>query len=719
MVRLVALLSRPLWQHGIAALALLALAGVAYGPIAMPGRAPASIYSDVIAVHLGLKQTAFESWQREGRLPFWQDHQFAGGPALTNPQALYLHPLHAAFLFLPPAAALGLTLLLQLWAAGLGCYALARALGLSWLSSFFAGSVGVLAFKGTLGVEAGWLVPLATMALVPYWIVGLMRLSEEPGLARALQLAAFAAVGLDGGNPQPLYYACLLFVPYAIYLEVSSPPRDLGRVARRAGFIVLGLGLGLACNAYLWWPVFAERALMARSGAGADYTFFLSGHGLGIAQLSSLISPDGLGTIEQEPWEETAYFGWLPFGLALIGAVSSRARSAQRYLAYAFAATLVLSVDSPILRAVHAFVPGYAAFRLPARILFLTVYLGAALSGAGLARVALVLRARPRLTNGVLSAVFAIVIAEGVYLARTHITVAPLEQLLPDANHPLRSMHDDGMRTAVGGRGTFNYGWAQALHLHLVNGYDPYNYVHYRRFFSLICDGTTATASPGNWVDLPRLARPDLLDQLAVRTLLMPAIISAPGFELRAEYPAVRNFVMYRGMQSAPLYVYENRNAQPLARFARQVVALPSLAAVESALASTRVVDTAYVVADSASTGAAAASGGPAPEVRVERQSPGAMTLRVSTGTRRLLVVAAPYHPGWQIEIDGRSTAPVQADLALLGVWTPAGARRVHLHFEPPGFQPGVLVSIAALALLLGAGAFCFGRARLRVRVHA
>jgi hypothetical protein len=333
------------------------------------------------------------------------------------------------------------------------------------------------------------------------------------------------------------------------------------------------------------------------------------------------------------------------------------------------------------------------------------------LAGAGLARIALLFRARPSAQYVLLTAAFASVIAEGVYLARTHITVAPLAQLSPDANHPLRSLHDDATRTAVAGRGTLNYGWAQALQLHLVNGYDPYNYLHYRRFFSLICDGSAAGVGPGNWIDLPRLARPDLLDQLAVRTLLTPAKISIPGFDLRAEYTGVRNFVMYHGMQSAPLYVYENRNAQPLARFAHRIIALPSLAAVESALASTRVVDTAYVVGESADTGAAAASGGPPPEARVDRQSPGSMTLRVSTTLRRMLVIAVPYHPGWQIEVDGRPAAPVQVDLALLGVWTPAGSQRVHLHFEPPGFERGVAVSIAALLLLLTASALCFARA--------
>jgi hypothetical protein len=638
--------------HLAAALLLIGLTGLVHAPLVSLARAPYSPFSDVLAEHLALKHVAHE----HGSFTLWRTDQFSGAPALTNPQALFLHPLHGAFWFLQPEAAVGPSFLLAFWLAALGCYALARTLGAGWLAGLFSGTAGLSALKLILAAHAGWLAPLATLATVPWLIAGLLRCAERPDATRTLQLAWISLLAFAGGSPQLLYYVGLLFVPFAAM-----------RGGRAFGLSAGALAAGLLCNAYLWLPIASDWPWLGRTQASGDYASFLSGHALGWNTLRSLLLP---GLEGPEPWEAEAYFGWLPLGLAVLGAARSPARSAHRYAAFACAASLVLSLDTPLTHAAYAALPGYASFRLPGRMLFLTTFLGVALAGAGLQRW---LGAHPRMRACALAGIAALCL-EGNLRSAASLTTVPVAELLPDPTHPLRGTRLRP-RAAVVGRRTLNYGWSAALDLRLINGYDPYNYAHAKRLLGLIA-GDPAPR-PSNWFDLKQIARPDLLDELAVRYLIASAPLSLPQLRLVSHHDGVRNFVFYRGMQSQPLYLYENLGARPYARFA----------------------------------------GPPDPSARVqlERASPGSLALRAEVAQRALLVVAETFHPGWRVRIDGRSATPLQVNQALLGTWIEPGAHRVELRFVPLHFELGLGLSALGLASLLGLSGWqltAAGRAR-------
>ena len=663
----------------IASATLCALALIVYAPLLLPDRAPYSPVSDILAEHLALKQVGYESWSKHHTWPLWREDQFAGAPALTNPQALFLHPLHIAFWFVSPLAALGPTLVLQFLTAALGCYVLARSLGASRFGAVFSGAAGLVSYKSILAAHAGWLAPLATLAVLPLWIAGLVRLCERSSSARAWQLCAISAVACGGGSPQLLYYAGLLCVPFLI-------------ASRRLPLCAACVALGAACHSYLWLTVLGDWPLLTRGQAG-DYAYFLSGHGLDWADLGSLLSPQ-LSAASQEAWERSAYFGALPLALALWAGLSAPARSRQTYAAAALLISAALSLDSPVLRVLHAYFPLYASFRLPGRMLFVTSCLGIALAGCGFDRALAQLRARlPRAAAAIAAALVLMVIIEGMSHVQTYLSTAPASALLPDASHPARALERAPL--AIAGRGALNYGWSKALERQLINGYDPYQYAHYRRYMALLQRGALNTTAD-NWIDVSSLARPDLLDELGVRHVLASQAIPLPQLRLRSSASAVRNFVFYEGMTQQPLYVHENTTARPFARFASAAIGVSSAREVEQRMLAEPLHGQAYLPepVDSYTPDAHAS-------VRIEHHAPGALLLSTESRMRQLLVISQSYHPGWRVRVDGRASQALQVNMALLGTWVESGQHTVELRFEPPYFKLGVTASGVALALLL------------------
>ncbi|MHB1861673.1 MAG: hypothetical protein ACYCVL_01780 [Gemmatimonadaceae bacterium] len=72
------------------------------------------------------------------------------------------------------------------------------------------------------------------------------------------------------------------------------------------------------------------------------------------------------------------------------------------------------------------------------------------------------------------------------------------------------------------------------------------------------------------------------------------------------------------------------------------------------------------------------------------------------------LVVSENYYPGWHATVDGKPDASIgRADVSLIGVALPAGARHVELTFDDAAYDTGKTVTLIALAialLLTGAG---------------
>ena len=65
------------------------------------------------------------------------------------------------------------------------------------------------------------------------------------------------------------------------------------------------------------------------------------------------------------------------------------------------------------------------------------------------------------------------------------------------------------------------------------------------------------------------------------------------------------------------------------------------------------------------------------------------------------LVVSESFYPGWQATVDGQPAKVERANLALMAVALPAGARTVELTFDSPPYHQGKTLTLIALATAL------------------
>jgi uncharacterized membrane protein YfhO len=100
----------------------------------------------------------------------------------------------------------------------------------------------------------------------------------------------------------------------------------------------------------------------------------------------------------------------------------------------------------------------------------------------------------------------------------------------------------------------------------------------------------------------------------------------------------------------------------------------------------------------------------------VTAYKPGAATIELDgpAPAGSALVVSENYYPGWRATVDGRPATVGRADVSLIGVELPAGARRVELAFENGPYKTGRAVTwvAVAVALLLWIGGVLVSRRR-------
>ncbi|MBP7148131.1 MAG: hypothetical protein KBD01_11335 [Acidobacteria bacterium] len=725
-------------ELGLALALLLALAALGYGFLWRPGATPYSPHSDFISEHVSTKEVLYDS-VREGRgIPFWRSDKLSGTAGLINPVSQFTYPLHVLFYFLPPLAAAGPTLWLHFLAAGIVLYLAGAAFGLGPWPRLFMATAGAFGFKLILATYAGWLPNIPMIVWFPALFVAVYNVVQRPGPLAALLLALAGAVCLHCGVIQLVYYSGLFALAYVVLALAGRLRRGDARGAlRTCGWLAAGAALAVGLSAYLLLPLASEAGLVSRSRT--TYEFFLSRHAIRPPQLLTFVLPEALGTPldhsypGDELWEDAAYFGVVPLGLAIAGAVLGWRRHPVRFLVGAFAASVLLSMNTPVLRLLFDYFPGFHLFRIPARFLFLAAFFGVALAGIGLQEVLARLSAAPgrRRWAPLLATVLVLAVAgEGAYYARRYLQMVPQAEAVPRAAYAAFLAQDHGLHRVATVARSINYGWAAPLGLQLINGNDSFNYRPYQEYFQLMQWGETSATAAGPWFDLSRVEpgpregllrlRRDLLDALNVKYLVAraPLALEGGGLELAGTFPQQPTFYLYRGRGTADLWVYRNPGALPRAFFAGQVVGVPDRD--DAIVAEIRRRDLrrcAVVAGEGASI--AAAPPGPADTVIVEAFAPGALSIATAGGGERFLVVSETWHPGWRATLDGRPARLYRTNLSLLGLVVPAGSHRVELVFRPLRWSASLAASVLAATLLIALAGLCAVRSRARRRPEA
>jgi hypothetical protein len=86
---------------------------------------------------------------------------------------------------------------------------------------------------------------------------------------------------------------------------------------------------------------------------------------------------------------------------------------------------------------------------------------------------------------------------------------------------------------------------------------------------------------------------------------------------------------------------------------------------------------------------------------RTTRFDPGAIDVELDQPAPNgsALIVSENYYPGWSALADGKPATIGRADMTLIGVELPAGARKVELRFTSAPYEKGKTITLYALVL--------------------
>ena len=692
---------------------------------------------------------------REGQLPLWNAAINCGFPLFAEGQAGPLYPPNVVLaLLLPTWAAINWNIVLHLWLAGAGMYALVRAFGAVRPAALCAGLCYALSGYMVVRAMSPNFIDVCAWLPLLFWLVD--RILKRRHFFYVLLFALVIGLQLLAGHPQAALYGAVAVAGYWLY---RSWVQGAGWVAwpALAGALVLGAALA----AVQLVPT-AELVQLSNRGAGLSWASFVA-MSLPPERLATLLWPNLFGNSAHGTYgsrevgffiQLCAYVGVVPLFLAW-AALRERRDGHVGFFAALALAGLVLALGK--YTAIFSFfyqIPGFSLFRIPTRFLLWFAVGASVLCGLGLDQV--LRRERQRPANGWLLAVVLGAASAGLLWASE---VA----LLGDGAEPTRYIHHlrgDGLRLVgaliigawlLGRRARRAAAWAAPVAI----------------FAELYSFGASfnGTIEPAAYTETPATAREILADfRLSDSTELAevssrshtdaapPRIVSLVNernspfdwhggwaYDLESYRRYNETLRMYSGglygVANAlpgwsPLHLYRH------GEFARGYPAFAALAGVEYAVRYSRdggfdvqrlptVLPRAYSVgqfhlATSPRAGlrymargfpmrrevvleeAPAASIGPGGAAQIVRYEDEELAVALTDATGGILVLSDTYYPGWRAFVDGVERPILRANHVFRAVVVPAGAREVVFSYEPDSFRYGLLVSVAAVALWLG-----------------
>ena len=651
-------------------------------------------HSDLIAQGAGLRALERRSLAEEGRWPLWDPSCNSGSPAHANPLTSYASPLHWPFLFLPLDRAVNLVLVLNVLLAGLAMFFAGRRFLTDPLAALFCAVGYMLSWRYLALIDAGWLPTITMYALLPLLLLTADRLLERARPRRAAEFAVVLALSAMQGSAQSFYYALLALGAFVAWRGRTVPAS--GRKAAALAFLGAG-AIALLLSAPDLLPRAQFAALSTRTNF--DYKFFLGG-APSWRDLGTFLDPRDAGGERFEYWENNFYFGLWLYPLAACACWKDWRRA--RPLLLAFAALVFLCFDSPVLRLLFDYFPGFALFRRSTRLLQIAQLAAAGLAGVG----ADALLGGPWRTRraAAAAALCLLPLADSGLRMLPRLRTVPLAEAFPEPPFAdvLRRSASSG-RVAALGRAVVPYGMASYYGIDMINGYEPLNLRHYVEYFSVLQNGDPARAprTPVVWTDLTAITKPELLRALDAEAIVgsRPAPLERIGYEFVGRRESVPVYDFYRGMTSVPVLLWIDKHPLGAAYFARSLAPVSGESASLAALAASTSPLAARVFGWDSNAVPPGLAGGTA---RMTRRGENVYEYDVDSRGSNFLILSQIWYPGWKAFLEGRETPVYRVNHALIGIAVPPGRQRLTLEMTSPALRLGLALCALGAAAAFG-----------------
>ncbi len=649
-----------------------------------------------------------EAFQKDRAALLWTPHAFGGTAEFGRFQGAepLLYPPHWLWLVIPsPDQAYEILFTLHILLAAGGMYRLARELGGGRVAAVISGLSYALSFMTPARMVAGHYGPFVTMAQAPLLLALLLRLLKKPGAGHLAALAGALAMAIVSGQPAYLYHLSLAGLALGAWQLWRLHPEG-GRWMPRASWVAGAAVLAVLLAAVFLLPAF-EIAFHSTRPPGRNVygeAAVPRHHAFVLENAITFFVPFFGGTGEaalrmsRDYWhEKSVYIGILPLLCAGLALGWARRPGIRMLVALGFAALMdAMARDLPFHSLLCQVLPGYGAFRVPGRAVWIAVLCLSLLAGIGWERLrGCRLPRRPLLiaagaTLGAVAGFSALVLqapAEAAGLA----SFGTLALLL---------MGLASRRPTAASAGAVILVAANLLAVGIPRQplVDP------------------ASVAPASWYEAQLGNDRDAFRILNLIDYDLPAAGRGCRLLRGYGYPVPSGTAAYyaRAWKDAPPFspdslgvAREIQDPGILDRLnVKWIVAVRQLVPTWRELA--RRGDAIIFENPEAFPAAFLLEGGPA---EIERRINN-IRVRCSAAGPARLVVSESWMPGWTATVEG-VTAPVAAyEGALLQVEVPAGASRVEFSYLPPLLPLGAWISGSTLAALFAGLGIVRWRAR-------
>jgi len=322
-----------------------------------------------------------------GELPLWNPLNNCGVPFLAQWNTITLYPGSLIYLLLPLPWSMGLYCLLHQFLAGMGMYFLAR----RWTgNSLAAAAAGILfSFGGLTQYALMWANNIAALGWMPWIVLALQSAWTKDGAKNTALAALAGAMQMLAGAPEII--AQTWIVAAAFWLaETSAGKRWRSRAAWTFPAAAL-LSTALAAVQILPFAAFAAHSQRDTGYGGTSWAMPPSGVLNFFAPLFHMFRTYQGGFVQiEQSWTGAYYVGAAALALAALALILIRKGPARPLLVAALAILTVWSVamamgDKGLYGiALRAF-PPLGFLRFPVKFVITAIFALPLLAGAGIA----------------------------------------------------------------------------------------------------------------------------------------------------------------------------------------------------------------------------------------------------------------------------------------------------------------------------------------------
>jgi hypothetical protein len=352
--------------------------------------------SDTIQAGVFFRSFYVDFVHAHGKVPVWNPYQFCGIPYIDAFHGDTFYPFSVLKFFINIYRALGWTLLLHVFFAGITMFGCARAFKRSQMASVLAAVSYMFAAYFVSQVAPGHDGKMFVTALFPLTIMFIeLGFRNRPLLYFSLLELTIGIIILTP-HPQMAYYtlwACAFYFVFKLGSRYADK-RSIPSLVKPTALFILAVIIGLAISAIHFYPGYdyvKNYSPRADEKRGEEWAKSWSLHW---EETVSLIVPEFSGTSTEEgntywgrnPFKDNSeYAGVVPLLMALVAIVMVRSRKTWFFGGLAvFAVIYGLAGDTPFFYLFYYLIPNVKSTRAWSMIMFLFSFSIAMLAAFGL-----------------------------------------------------------------------------------------------------------------------------------------------------------------------------------------------------------------------------------------------------------------------------------------------------------------------------------------------